>query len=245
MKAQPRIGILFYTTQPFVALGLAAALKVSGRVHLLGSSASAPELVQQLRAARPDVLLIQIASGPSLAELARLHAQQPDCPIVLWGDDPGGDFAFQAMQLGVRALLPNDTPVANLLTTILNVHGGVLCFGKGFVEKVMSQQRITLTNREGQLAWLVAQGFKNKAIGATLGITEGTVKVYIYKLFKKLGVDDRLQMALYVRENLGGNANGPPIVLRPRAVPHRADDLFTPHSLPALSPQEVHPHRIN
>jgi hypothetical protein len=49
---------------------------------------------------------------------------------------------------------------------------------------------------------LVAQGLKNKEIAFSLGITEGTVKVYLYKLFQKLGMNDRLDMALYGRKNL-------------------------------------------
>jgi len=48
----------------------------------------------------------------------------------------------------------------------------------------------------------VAQGLRNKEIAFSMGITEGTVKVYLYKLFKKLGMRDRLEMALYGRRNL-------------------------------------------
>ena len=49
---------------------------------------------------------------------------------------------------------------------------------------------------------MVAQGLKNKEIAFSMGITEGTVKVYLYKLFQKLGMNDRLDMALYGRKNL-------------------------------------------
>jgi hypothetical protein len=48
----------------------------------------------------------------------------------------------------------------------------------------------------------VAQGLRNKEIAFSLGITEGTVKVYLYKLFRKLGITDRLDMALYARRHL-------------------------------------------
>lgn len=221
MITKPRIRILFYGRHPFLALGLTAALKSDARFQLLRSCDDWATFVHSVPVTRPDVLLVHLTSSPGLIELARLHSLRPGSPIALWGDDPGGDFGFQAMQLGVRAFLPEDTPVANLLTSLVSVHDGVLCFDRDFVDRVIVQRRITLTRREGQLVSLVAQGLKNKAIGARLGITEGTVKVYIYKLFKKLGVTDRLQMALYGRENLC-------------AEPARGtlDERFIPLSLP-------------
>jgi DNA-binding CsgD family transcriptional regulator len=73
---------------------------------------------------------------------------------------------------------------------------------------VLSQQQVALTPRQGQIVALVAQGLKNKEIAFSLGITEGTVKVYLYKLFKKLGINDRLDMALYGRKNLFGGQTG-------------------------------------
>jgi DNA-binding CsgD family transcriptional regulator len=60
----------------------------------------------------------------------------------------------------------------------------------------------TLDCRQGQIVSLVAQGLKNKEIAFSMGITEGTVKVYLYKLFQTLGMNDRLDMALYGRKNL-------------------------------------------
>jgi two-component system, NarL family, nitrate/nitrite response regulator NarL len=63
------------------------------------------------------------------------------------------------------------------------------------MDTVLAQTRVALTRRQGQIVSLVAQGFKNKEIASAMGITEGTVKVYLYKLFRKLGMNDRLDMA--------------------------------------------------
>ena len=70
------------------------------------------------------------------------------------------------------------------------------------MDYLLSQKRVTLTERQGQLVSLVAQGLKNKEIAWRLGTTEGTVKAYLYKLFRKLGVNDRLGMVLYGQKNL-------------------------------------------
>jgi DNA-binding NarL/FixJ family response regulator len=60
---------------------------------------------------------------------------------------------------------------------------------------------VLLTRREAQLTTLLAHGLKNKEIAAALDVSEGTVKVYMSKLFQKLGVKDRFELALYGLKN--------------------------------------------
>jgi two-component system nitrate/nitrite response regulator NarL len=60
-----------------------------------------------------------------------------------------------------------------------------------------------LSPREGQLVTLLSHGLKNKEIGAALRITEGTVKVYLSRLYDKVGVQDRFELALYALRNRG------------------------------------------
>jgi len=80
----------------------------------------------------------------------------------------------------------------------------MICFERDFVERVLSRRPVALTTRQGQIVSLVAQGLKNREIAVLMGITEGTVKLYMYKLFKKLGTNSRLDLALYARNNLFG-----------------------------------------
>jgi DNA-binding CsgD family transcriptional regulator len=61
---------------------------------------------------------------------------------------------------------------------------------------------VALTKRESQLVALLSQGLKNKEIASTLQISEGTVKVYLSRLFQKVGVKDRFELALYGLRNL-------------------------------------------
>jgi two-component system nitrate/nitrite response regulator NarP len=153
------------------------------------------------------VLLVHLISGISLSDLRAIRSAGR-CQIVLWGQQIEGEFAFQAMQLGVRGILPSHTSIDDFLAALRNVHRGALCFERDLLESVLSQKRVALTPRQGQIVSLVAQGCKNKEIAFSLGITEGTVKVYLHKLFKKLGMNDRLDMALYGRRNLFGGQPG-------------------------------------
>jgi two-component system, NarL family, nitrate/nitrite response regulator NarL len=204
VESDNRTRVVLYTQQPFVARGLAAVLDNQADLELAACRDSLAGTLDCLKSARPDVLLVHLISGISLSDLREIHFACSRCPIVLWGQELGGEFAFQAMQLGVRSILGGNTSVDDFLVALRNVHRGVLCFEKDLMERVLAQQRVALTQRQGQIVALVAQGFKNKEIAYSLGITEGTVKVYLYKLFKKLGLNDRLDMALYGRKNLFG-----------------------------------------
>jgi DNA-binding CsgD family transcriptional regulator len=73
---------------------------------------------------------------------------------------------------------------------------------------------VSLTKRESQLVSLLSQGLKNKEIASTLTISEGTVKVYLSRLFQKVGVKDRFELALYGLRNLQ-NMNGEASALNP------------------------------
>jgi two-component system nitrate/nitrite response regulator NarP len=61
----------------------------------------------------------------------------------------------------------------------------------------------SLTPRERELVDLVRQGLRNRDIGAKLGVTEGTVKVYLHAIFDKLGVDNRTELAMRAADLLG------------------------------------------
>lgn len=235
LKHKTGIRILLYTRHPFVAAGVGFVLSASADFELAGWCGTLAATRDRLRSDIPDIALVHLASRISLAELGQLWPAAAGSRVVLWGDAIEGEFAFQAMLLGARAVFPNHTPVDALLAGLLNVHRGVLCFEKQLMDDVLHRKRVTLTKREGQIISLVAQGLKNKAIGYTLGITEGTVKAYLYKLFKKLGMNDRLDMALYGLKNLFAGETGPDETPGGQPGMPGMPDVFAPRSLPPQS----------
>jgi DNA-binding CsgD family transcriptional regulator len=71
----------------------------------------------------------------------------------------------------------------------------------GASQKPEHSKTVELTNRESQLVSLLAQGLKNKEIAACLGITEGTVRIYLSRLFAKIGARDRFEVAVFGLKN--------------------------------------------
>jgi DNA-binding NarL/FixJ family response regulator len=210
---------------------LADVLRDRTEYLLVDCCDSLPTALARVRASQPDIVLVYLASRISLSEVSALRYAAQRAQIVLWGEGLTGEFALQAMQLGVRGILAGTTSIPGLLAAIDNVHRGVLCFERELMDTVLSQTRVALTRRQGQIVSLVAQGFKNKEIASAMGITEGTVKVYLYKLFRKLGMSDRLDMALYGLKNLfvaqavGADSFGP------RSLPPKARDRANPQVL--------------
>jgi DNA-binding NarL/FixJ family response regulator len=208
VNSDKRIRIALYTQLSFVAQGLAAVFGTHPDLELAACRDSLSGTLDCLKSTRPDVLLILLVPGVKLSELQEMRAADSRCQIVLWGQELEGEFAFQAIRMGVRSILPGSISIDDFLAALRHVHQGELCFEKDLLESMLSQKRIALTQRQGQILSLVAHGLKNKEIAFSLGITEGTVKVYLYKLFKKLGVNDRLDMALYGRRSLFGGQPG-------------------------------------
>ncbi len=226
MKRDQKIRIAIYTQQPFIAQGLAAVLRSQRDFKLSACHDTLASLMDYLKSATPDVLLIYLMTAMSLSDLHEIRSIDSRCRVVLWGQDLEGDFAFQAMQLGVRSILPGDTSIDNFLAALRSVQKGALCFERDLLENVLSHKPVALSMRQRQIVSLVAQGRKNKDIAFSMGITEGTVKAYLYKLFKKLGMNDRLDLALFGRKNLfsgpgrpaqfDGAAVAPSVLLIPR-----------------------------
>jgi DNA-binding CsgD family transcriptional regulator len=92
--------------------------------------------------------------------------------------------------------------VETLVRCLTRVNEGELWFEKALTDSIMTARSYSLTRREGQLVSLLSQGLKNKEIATQLNISEGTVKVYMSRLFQKLGVKDRFELALYGLRNL-------------------------------------------
>jgi two-component system nitrate/nitrite response regulator NarP len=226
------ISILFWTQQPFVGRGLADVLRSRPEYRLVDCCDSLSAAVDRIKADRPALVLVYLTSRISLSEVRALRSAGDRVQIVLWGEGLTGEFAFQAMQLGVRGILASNLSIDGLLAALDNVHRGVLCFERDLMDSVLAQTRVALTRRQGQIVSLVAQGFKNKEIANAMGITEGTVKVYLYKLFRKLGMNDRLDMALYGLKNL--------FVMQAEGT-----DTFGPRSLPPQVRDRTNFHVLN
>jgi len=194
--------LLLYTDEPILASGLETVLAPATSYRLSGICRTTPALIEQARLERPDVLLLDLTPDLTFGVLLEVQRQFPNSRIVLWVRSISTELAYQAIEHGVRGILRKTHPPEILLKCLQMVAEGGLWFEEALKASFTTMRTISLTRRESQLVSLLSQGLKNKEIAATLFISEGTVKVYLSRLFQKLGVKDRFELALFGLKNM-------------------------------------------
>jgi two-component system nitrate/nitrite response regulator NarL len=131
----------------------------------------------------------------------------PTRVIVLTAAEDDRDVV-RAMRLGARGIVLKQSASDLLVKSIMRVHGGEIWLDNRMTAEVMKafaksseggsrRDKPLLSEREKEIVQLVAQGYRNKEIGEKLFISEQTVKNHLHNIFDKLGVSDRLELALY------------------------------------------------
>jgi DNA-binding NarL/FixJ family response regulator len=96
----------------------------------------------------------------------------------------------------VRGIVERSSSAEHLADSLRRVAGGEMQIGfSGTLENMPVRRRVTLTPREREIVGLLRQGLRNKQIAVEMGITEGTVKIYLFRLFHKLDVRNRFELA--------------------------------------------------
>lgn len=196
---------------------LARFLEVSGlrlRVVTANNGAGAESLLSAAESI--DLLIIDIGDRacrePSVRRIFdHLRRSDPNVPIVVVSDREERSAIIDAMSLGARAYFPSSLDPEMLVETLRYVQkGGTFIppcalmnaseHGKPALAPADPIGPLGLTERERHVLELLQQGKSNKAIGRELQIEEGTVKVHVRRIMKKLHADNRTQAALLAQQ---------------------------------------------
>jgi two-component system nitrate/nitrite response regulator NarL len=210
--------VLLCANDPILAEGLRQTLENAPGLDLVACCPGLEDLRSQLEFHQPDILLL-VVEDVTYAVLKGLRQAFCSSRIVLWTDAISTELASQSLSLGIRGLLRRNLPGDTLIRCLARVSEGELWFDKALAQSMMTARSCSLTPREGQLVAQLSQGLKNKEIATALNITEGTVKVCISRLFRKLGVKDRLELALYGLRNHVARLGQPPRPFLQERVP--------------------------
>jgi DNA-binding NarL/FixJ family response regulator len=200
------VRLVLYSDTPVLAAGLRALLRNAAGFELASVCASLPELRQSVAGLAPHVVLMDFTSEFTPAALHEIDATLLGRNVILWVYEIPANLAMDAMALGVRGILRSTLGPELVVRCLQKVCQGELWFEKGLVDECIDTRRAGLTGRETQLIRLLSQGLKNREIAEVLSITEGTVKVYLSRLFQKLEVKDRFELALYGLRNPAAGA---------------------------------------
>jgi len=145
---------------------------------------------------RPELALLDITAGLTFGHLTDIHTRIPECPVVLWADALPLELVFRTLEFGVRGIVPRTSNPEHLADSLRRVASGEMQIGFGAPRDAAAPKRkVSLTPREREIVGRLRQGLRNKQIAAEMNITEGTVKIYLFRLFHKLGVRNRFELA--------------------------------------------------
>lgn len=188
---------------------LSALLGAERDFEVVGMANDGSEALELVEKQHPDVLVLDLfmPGTDGFEVLRRLdHANAKVASVVLTGSDSQADYV-QVVRLGARGLaLKGDSP-EKLFAAIRTVASGELAFSDDVAQGVLMAMSAEcqperaadlhrLSEREKQIAGLVARGMKNKDIASQLVISENTVKRHLQSIFSKTGARDRLELAV-------------------------------------------------
>ena len=154
------------------------------------------------------------AGVPLAGQIAALRQHCPATPVIVMSDRPDDAEAMAALALQARGYCNSHAGAEVLLKVASVVTQGGLWIGETLMQRLLGVQhriavpeaarqplwRQSLTAREVEVAELVATGMRNKEIARQLAITERTVKAHMGAVLEKLGLHDRMQLALLIGE---------------------------------------------
>jgi len=201
--------VLVADDHPMIAAALDVLLRGTD-YELAGRARSGAEALAQVQKVKPDILLLDVnmPDGSGLEVLKQLRESRRAPAIVLL---TAGMEDFQlvvADGLRPEGIVLKTSDPALLLECMANVRAGERWVDPEIVErtrhaKEKASATPSLTPRERELVELVRQGLRNRDIASQLGVTEGTVKVYLHAIFDKVGVDNRTELAMRAKDLLG------------------------------------------
>jgi DNA-binding NarL/FixJ family response regulator len=198
---------LLAESQPVILEGLRSALSRSGDIQIAGEATDGLSMISRAAELTPDVILMDVppAGASALAVVTNLRVCAPDSKLIWFASAERHEEFADVMRLGCSGVLYKHAPVDLIVKSIRRVHAGEIWLDSATTATIIGRlavpetlhARTELSERERQITLLIARGLKNKEIASSMLITEQTVKNHIHNVFEKLGVRDRLELALY------------------------------------------------
>lgn len=201
---------------PLILDGLAGLLEADG-FDIRARCANGDDALTAIRSHRPDLAMIDIGMPGQLGLdiLARVRTEQIGTRMILLTATFDPDQLMRAVELQVDGLIMKDSGTEAIRLCVGRVLAGEQWLDRTAMRQVIGHVAVradplpALTPRETDVAAMVGRGARNKEIAFALGISEGTVKMYLHNLFRKLDIGSRTELALLARER-GLEGSGAP-----------------------------------
>jgi two-component system, NarL family, response regulator LiaR len=207
MGSQP-IRVLLVDDHNMVREGLRILLNEFEDIQVVGEAANGLQAIELVERLEPDVILMDLTMPlmDGIEATKRIIALRPDQHILILTGILNDERLFQAVQAGAQGCVEKTTEPMELIQSIRDVCSGKPSLSSGMAWRILrglsgvemsGQPKDRLSERETQILRLMTQGKLDKEIAEELVLTEVTIRTHISRILSKLGLENRVQAALY------------------------------------------------
>ena len=202
--------VIIVDDQTLFAEGIKSILISTGNFIVKGIASSGLECLGLIDKNKPDLIIINSSigeiSGIDILKIIREHKMP--IKILFISYEINVNVSIDALNYNVDGLILKNSSLSDFLSAINSIlednqfiHPIILDAVNSYLAQTDNCKKTTLTKRETQILCMISAGYLNKEIGSELNISERTVKNHVSNLFKKIGVSDRTQAAVYAIKN--------------------------------------------
>lgn len=212
---ESRIRVAIADDHTLLREGLIQLLQREKDLDVVGEGSSGEDILEIVQKTPVDVLLLDLVmpESDSLRILPLIRQKAPATKVLILADNFDQRLIFPVLQQGAKGFILKNVPSTELWKAIRMVHAGEVWIGRGVVRYLLENfvsgsakhrpqrkaQGGLLSQREVEVARLVAVGCSNRDIADRLTISEKTVKTHLANIFKKLHLRNRLDLALHTQ----------------------------------------------
>jgi len=205
------IRLVLCDDHPIVLDGLENLFRLEPDFRVLARCMNGEECLVAVRRHQPDVLVLDIRMPrkDGLGVLRELHREKHPVKVVLLAGALEEEEVLEALRLGVRGMVLKELAPQMVIQCVRKVHAGEQwlekqAFGRA-LETLLRREAgereagSVLTPRELEMVGMVARGLRNKEMSERMNISEGTVKIHLHHIYRKLKVENRVDLILYAQ----------------------------------------------
>lgn len=206
------VNILLADDHRMIREGLKQLLEMDPGIEVVGEAGDGYECLNLANKTKPNIVLLDL-NMPNLDGLQVLNImkqQKMICKVIILTIHNEVDYLIKALDNGCDGYVLKDSDFNTLKKAIYSVYSGdtyiepslMPLLNASLAERDVLKEKVSdLTKRELEVLKMIASGAFNKEIALTLNISERTVKNHVSNIFKKIGVSDRTQAAVFAIKN--------------------------------------------
>ncbi|MEQ9825351.1 MAG: response regulator transcription factor [Puniceicoccaceae bacterium] len=198
-----KIRILLVDDHIAMRMGIASAIEHEPDMVVIAEAGNGMEAVSTALEKRPDVVILDLRMPEQggIETIRILKKEWERCNVLVYSSYANGEEIFNAFQAGADGFVVKDMELDLLLEAIRTVAGGDRYIPPEISSRMIFRFTSKLTPREITILECVAHGLSNKEVADKLNLVEGTVKVHLANIYKKLKVNDRTQAVMFAIKN--------------------------------------------